>query len=607
MIGADLLKEFCANLPEKPGIYKMIGENDEILYIGKAKNLKKRVIYYTKPADLPNRLARMVFLVRKTDYIITNTEAEAFLLEASQIKIHMPRFNILLKDDKTFPFIKINFSHQFPQIIKYRGKKNNGEKYFGPFASVPDVDRTINVIKKIFKIRGCSDSYFQNRTRPCLQYQIKRCSAPCAGKISEEDYKSSIEDTVKFLKGQSASLQKSLSEKMNQYSENLEFEKAAEIRDSLKALSYIQVHSSEHDDIEDADVIAVISENDIYCIQVFFFRATQNFGSNIYFPRHAEGASPEEVFSGFVGQFYQSKAPAKKIISNVDIESKESVEEALYKLHSIKTKFAKTKTDSMRKMLDHAIINAKESLRREITSRSKNNETLSKVAEIFDLEEIPTRIEVYDNSHIMGKFAVGAMIVAGLDGFMKNEYRKYTIETNLSLSGGDDYGMMREVLTRRIKRFEKEPEKIPSLIILDGGKAHLNVALKLFEELGVNVPLVSMSKGEKRNAGFETFHMKDRQPFTLDNNLSEMKYLQILRDEVHNYAITSHRRKRTKAIYQSQVDDIPGIGATRKKSLLNYFGSYDAIKTASEKDLQKAGGISLKIAQKIRAYFHPGE
>lgn len=609
MIGQDIIKNFCKDLPEKPGIYKMIGEGHEILYIGKAKNLKNRVIYYTKN-DLPLRLSRMVFLVRRLEYIITKSEAEAFLLEASQIKISKPKFNILLKDDKSFPYIKINFSHEYPQIMKFRGKltkATNGktDAHYGPFASNGDVERSINIIKKIFKIRGCSDNYFAGRKRPCMFYQIKKCSAPCVNKISKEDYLESVNNAGKFLSGKSAELQKIMSTKMEEYAENLDFEKAAEVRDSLKALSYIQVNTTIQggEGMEDADVIGVVSKNNIYCVQVFFYRSGQNYGTRVYFPVHSEEKTEEEVFSGFIGQFYQSKHPAKQIISNVLMESKESVEEALLNLHGQKCKFLVPKSGFQKKILDHVIMNAMESLESHQVARTKNDNILEKITNLFDLTETPTRIEVYDNSHIMGKFAVGAMIVAGKDGFDKKEYRKYTIESNTNMYGGDDYQMLREVLTRRVKRFAAEPERIPSLFIIDGGKAHLNVATKVLEENNIDIPVVSMSKGEKRNAGGETFHMKDRDDFTLSNNDDEMKYLQILRDEVHNFAITSHRQKRSRAIGVSLVDQIPSVGGTRKKQLLNYFGSYDAIRNANIEDLEKVPGISRKIAEKIHGFF----
>jgi excinuclease ABC subunit C len=600
--GSSFLKEFCKDLPEKPGIYKMIGENGEILYIGKAKNLKKRVVYYYKD-ELPNRLARMVFLVRNAEYIITKSEAEAFLLEAKQIKLHKPKFNILLKDDKTFPYIKINFGHEYPQIMKFRGKKGDKDNLFGPFASNGDVERTINVIKKIFKIRGCSDAYFSARKRPCLQYQIRRCSAPCVNKISKESYDESVKNTLSFLKGRNADLQKNLSLKMEEYSENLEFEKAAEIRDSIKALSYIQMNSiTSSQDLREADVIAVVSKNGIFCVEVYFYRAGNNYGSVSYFPRHAEGSSEEEVFSGFVGQFYQTKIPARNIICNVKLESEKSVEEALFELHGSKTSFSARKTGALKKILDSVIENAYESLSKHLKGKTKTIETLEKIAETFYLDETPSRIEIYDNSHIMGKYAIGAIVVAGLDGLEKNEYRKYTIQTNVNNFGGDDYQMLREVIGRRIKRFKTEPERIPSLMIIDGGKGHLNIVKKIFDENDIYVPFVCMSKGEKRNAGGETFHMIDRE-FTLDNNLEEMKYLQILRDEVHNFAITSHRKKRSNAISASKIDELPMIGNIRKKNLLNHFGSFAAIKEAGIGELEKVDGISSNIAKKIYDYI----
>lgn len=601
--GSTYLKEFCKDLPEKSGIYKMIGENQEILYIGKAKNLKKRVSYYYKD-DLPTRLARMVFLVKKAEYIITKSEAEAFLLEAKQIKLHKPKFNILLKDDKSFPYIKINLDHDFPQISKYRVKKSEKNNLFGPFASISDLERTISIIKKIFKIRGCSDDYFKSRKRPCLQYQIKRCSAPCTNRISKEDYAESVNNTLSFLKGKNLDLQKNLSKKMEEYSEKLQFEHAAEIRDSIKALSYIQINSSStSNNISDADIIAVISKNGIFCVEIYFYRAGNNYGSVSYFPRHAEGSTAEEVFSGFIGQFYQNKAPANSIISNIQLEEEKAVEDALTELYGKKVKFSCPKKGASKDILESVIENAYEALSKHLKGKTKTKEILEKIAHTFGLEQIPTRIELYDNSHIMGKFAVGAMVVAGIDGLEKNEYRKYTIQTNPSNFGGDDYQMLREVIIRRIKRFKTEPERIPSLMIIDGGKGHLNVVQKIFEEHNIKVPFICMSKGEKRDAGHETFHIYNKEAFTIDNNKDEMKYLQILRDEVHNFAITAHRQKRSNAISASLIDEIPQIGSKRKKSLLNYFGSFSAIKEATIAELQKVDGISLSIAQKIYDYL----
>jgi len=603
MSGLNLIKEFCASLPEKPGIYKMIGDDGELLYIGKAKNLKKRVPYYTK-SDLPLRLARMVFFTRKTEYVITKSEAEAFILEANQIRLHQPRFNILLKDDKSFPYIKITTDHQYPQIMKYRGKKLKDKSLYGPFASSPDVDKTLNILKKIFKLRSCSDSYFENRKRPCLLYQIKKCSGPCVDKISDEDYKASVKYAISFLEGKNADLQRELSKKMQVLSDNMEFEKAAEVRDSIKSLSYIQLKSGEDfDGFKDADVIAVLSKNETYCVVVFFYRAGQNYGTKTYFPSHAEGADEQEVLSSFVGQFYQTRGCPKLIISNVLLADHESISEALQQLHGVKPKFNKPSFGANKKILDHVMMNAKESFERHASEVAKKSEILSEVQVLFGLKEIPTRIEVYDNSHIMGKFAVGAMVVAGINGFEKNEYRKYTIETNTSSFGGDDYQMLREVLTRRIKRIKSEPSRLPSLMIIDGGKGHMNTVAKLFKELDAHIPFVCMSKGEKRNAGGESFHMPTREAFTLSNDQSVMKYLQVLRDEVHNYAIKSHRQKRSRAISTSLVDMIPSVGSKRKKLLLNYFGSFEAIKTANIDELTKVEGISKSTAQKIYDYF----
>ncbi len=603
MNGQYVIKDFCNKLPEKPGIYKMIGDGDELLYIGKAKNLKNRVTYYTKP-DLPTRLAKMVFFTIRTEYIITKTESEAFLLEASQIKLHQPRFNILLKDDKSFPFIRITINNDYPQILKYRGKKIKDEGLFGPFASSSDVDSTINNLRKIFKLRSCTDSYFEQRKRPCLQYQIKKCSAPCTGKISQAEYQQNVKYAVDFLSGKNSDLQKEFADKMQNYSKNMQYEKAAETRDNIRALSYVQINSSSiSGNIIDADVIAITMRNDIYCVAVFFYRNGQNYGAKSYFPKQAEGSGAEEVLASFIGQFYQTRIPPDYIISNVNLEDKEAIEEALSNLHGAKTKFIKPTSGDKKELINHVLKNAEESLNNYINEKVKSHEILQDIMTVFDLEEEPTRIEIYDNSHIMGKFAVGAMVVVGRDGFEKSEYRKFTIETNNNDFGGDDYQMLREVLTRRVKRLKDDPSKTPSLIIIDGGKAHLNVAAKVFADMNFHVNFAAMSKGEKRNAGGETFHLIGKEPFTLSNRSNVMKYLQVLRDEAHNYAIKSHRQKRSKAISVSEIDAIPLVGPLRKKLLLNYFGSFESIKNATIEDLQKVDGISIVTAKKIYNYF----
>jgi len=604
MKGIDIVKIFQQNLPEKPGIYKFISEDGSILYIGKAKNLKKRVSYYTKE-DIPTRLARMVFLCVKAEYVLTKTEAEAFLLEASQIKLHKPRFNILLKDDKSFPYIKITLTHKYPQIFKYRGKKTKDDSLFGPFASTGDVERTLAVIKKIFKIRTCSDSYFESRKRPCLQHQIGRCSAPCVSRISDNDYSEDVKNTINFLSGKATLLQKNLSEKMQKYSDELNFEKAAEVRDSIKALTYIQTKGgSEPLDSDDLDIISIKQKSGFVCVLVSMYRAGQNYGFIPYFPRQSQDTSELEVLSAFIGQFYQTRPSPSNILTNIKLEDEDTISEALCTLHNSKTKFLSPNTRKFKGILDHSILNLSEVLDKKISQSMKYHKILSDVKELLELDSIPTRIEVYDNSHIMGKFAIGAMVVAGAEGFEKNEYRKYTIQTNLNNYGGDDYQMLKEVILRRIKRFKESPEKIPSLMIIDGGKGHYSVVEQIFKENNISVPFLCMSKAEKRDAGGESFHFKNRATFTMDNNTEIMKYFQILRDEVHNFAITSHRNKRSKAISTSLLDSIPQIGASRKKALLNYFGSVESIKNSTIEDLCKAPGISMPTAKIIFQYLN---
>ena len=604
MKGTSIIKEFCKNLPSKPGVYKLFDEEGKALYIGKAKNLKKRVVYYTKP-EIPNRLKKMVFLVRSCSYILTTSEAEAFLLEASQIKQHKPKFNILLKDDKSFPYIKISTNSSFPQIFKYRGKTAKEDKIFGPFASVADVERTIGVITKIFKIRTCSDSYFSNRKRPCLQYQIKRCTAPCVGKISQDDYSESIQRCIKFLSGKTSSLQKELAKQMEEYADKMEFEKAAEIRDNIKSLSYIQQKSGVfHSDQNNCDVIIIVEKMGIYCISIFFYRNGQSYGSSSYFPKTLYTTPLDEVISSFIGQFYQSRPAPSEIITNIKPIDSKAIESGLKHLHQRKTKIISPNSEKVKEIINYCKINTEEEFEKKINEITKSKSIFEEIKDIFRLNDIPSRIEAFDNSHIMGKYAVGSMIVASIEGFEKNEYRKYTIHTNTNQFGGDDYQMLREVLNRRIKRFKTEPEKVPSLMIIDGGKSHMNEVKKLFDKFEINIPFVCMAKGEKRDAGNEIFHMPGTEPFTLDNNREVMKYLQILRDEVHNFVIKSHRGKRSKALSISMIDKIPNIGKKRKKALLNYFGSTEALKNASIDQISKTEGISRKIAEGIYSFFN---
>ena len=596
--GKDLIKSQLSNAPELPGVYRMLDSSNNILYIGKAKNLKNRLTQYTLELMGKNRI--MVSLVHNLEYSVTESESAALLLEGQLIKKYKPKFNILLKDDKSFPYIKLRLDHDYPQLLKYRGKNLNDGKFFGPFASAGHVDTTLLEIQKIFKLRSCSDTYFANRDRPCIQYQIKRCFAPCVGKISQKDYDDIVLEVKSFLSGKNQSLQKMLSSKMEALSEDMQFEKAAEIRDRIKAISYVQLKSDSAEKIEDSDIIALANKNGEFCIQLFIYRSHQPCGNQAYFPAHTYDAAPDEVIESFIMQLYQNKQPPKELIISHDIKDKTTYEMALKELHKKPIKITHPKLGIKKKIMDNAIHNAELSLTKHLKISAKNIAALNEIQRLFDLPESPRRIEVYDNSHIQGAFPVGAMVVAGVEGFDKKEYRLFNIkETPKTTFGGDDYAMLREVLTRRIKRLKSEPYRTPDLMIIDGGKGHLSTVTEVMKELKSEIPFVCMSKGVERNSGREQFHRPGQEPFTLDRNLGVMKYLQILRDEVHNFAIKSHRNKRSSTIKISSLDHIPGIGEARKKALLNYFGSFKSITDATITELCRVEGISKELAKTI--------
>lgn len=596
--GREIIKSQLGNTPELPGVYRMIDSSNNIIYIGKAKNLKNRLSQYTLEQEGKNKI--MVSLVHSVEYSITESESSALLLEGQLIKKYKPKFNILLKDDKSFPYIKLRIDHKYPQLLKYRGKNLSNGKFFGPFASAGHVDTTLLEIQKIFRLRSCSDSYFENRDRPCMQYQIKRCSAPCVGKISKEEYDDTVSEVKAFLSGKNKILQNMLSKKMESFSKAMKYEKAAEIRDKIKAISYVQLKSDNAEKIEDSDIIALSSKNGEFCIQLFIYRSHQPCGNQAYFPDHTYEATPHEVIENFIMQLYQNKQPPKELIISHDINDKSTYESALKHLHKKTVKITHPKLGVKKKILDNAIHNAEISLEKHLKISAKNIAALNEVQRLFDLANSPKRIEIYDNSHIQGAFAVGAMVVAGADGFDKKEYRLFNIkEEQKAVFGGDDYAMLREVLTRRLKRLKSEPYRTPDLMIIDGGKGHMKIVSEVMDNLNTHIPFVCMSKGVERNSGREQFHRPGNKPFTLDRNLGVMKYLQILRDEVHNFAIKSHRNKRTRAIKISSLDHIPGIGAVRKKALLNYFGSFKSIADATTDELSKVDGISKELAKSI--------
>ena len=598
-----MIKSLLKDIPTSSGIYQMIDKNGKIIYIGKAKNLQKRVSNYTK-SDLPYRTYLMSSLIADIKVITTNSESEAFILEASLIKKLQPKYNILLKDDKSFPYLKIRIDHIFPQILKYRGKKSKDELLFGPYPSVAILDSVIVELQKIFKIRSCSDNYFSARKRPCLQYQIKRCSAPCVNKISQSDYMESITYVEKFLKGKTQSLQTDLAIKMQQYSEECEYEKAAEIRDKIKALSYVQSKAIAADfNIENTDIIALYEENNNYVIEILMLRSGGASGSRSFFPENTENATISEILESFLSYFYQNITPPLEIILNYDLENKNELTSFLSEILENKVKIIKPKSNSSQyKILQNILENAKKALKKKIGEISKKSEILNKIADLFDTKEPINRIELYDNSHISGKFAIGAMVVANKDGLDKKSYRTFNIKGDQPKYGGDDYAMMREVLSRRLKRLDNSNK--PSLIILDGGVGQLNAVHKVMKDTNINIPLAAMSKGENRNAGRETFHQLNKEPFTLERNDDAMKYMQVMRDEVHNLAINAHRKLRSKAIKYSSLDQIEGIGEKRKNTLLNYFGSFEKIKEATIDEIASIDNISKKLASKIYNEIH---
>ena len=597
--GKNLIKSYLPHAPQLPGVYRFFDIEKNIIYIGKAKNLKNRLSQYT--GEVTGKTKLMVSLATHVEYSITESESSALLLEGQLIKKFKPRFNILLKDDKSYPYIKLREDHDYPQLVKYRGKNLTDGKFFGPFASAYHVDTTILELQKIFKLRSCSDTYFASRTRPCLQYQIQRCYGPCVNKISKSEYNDVVKEVLSFLNGKSSSLQNMLSEKMQKFSNELCFEKAAEVRDRLKAISYVQLRSKSSPVLEDADVIAISSKNGVFCIQVFLYRAFQPCGNQAYFPAHTDDEiSCEEVLGSFLMQIYQTKTPPKKILLSHKLNDAPVYMDALKELHHIDVKISTPQRGEKYKILENALQNADLALQKYLLMSAKNHAALVEIQTLFALSNVPERIEVYYNSHIQGAFPVGAMIVAGREGFIKKEYRLFNIKDEATSEfGGDDYAMLREVMRRRLKRLKSEPHRTPDLLIIDGGKGHMNVVSKVMEEMDIHLPFVCMAKGAERNSGREQFHVPRRDVFTLDRNNPIMKYLQILRDEVHNFAIKNHRHKRSSAIRHSSLDAIPGIGPNKKQALLNFFGSFQTILGASEAELKKVNGISADLAKKI--------
>ncbi len=608
--GAAYIREFAARLGMKPGVYRMIDKEGTILYIGKAKHLKNRVTNYASNAGLTNRIQKMVGNTASMQVIETRNEAEALLLEANLIKKHQPRYNILLKDDKSYPYIRLS-DHDYPRIVKHRGKQQKRETYFGPFASAGAVTQTISILQRAFLLRPCSDNIFKNRSRPCLQYQIKRCSAPCVGMVDKEEYSKLIAQASQFLKGKNRELQNQLMLEMQQYSDAMQFEKAASCRDRIRVLTQIQEQQRMYSaNLDEADVIACHMEHGYACVKIWFFRGGQHFGNQAYFPANVQEQTKEDILSVFIGQYYQSH-PIPRLIIVEDVPSDVDILQEALSIHADhKVQLLIPKRGDRKQLVERLKEQAANALSLKLSERRSETAHLKAVQVLFNLSEIPQRIEAYDNSHIAGTHAVGAMITSGAEGFEKNDYRRYTIR-NTELTPGDDYAMLREVLTRRLKRLQKEEgdkREIgtwPNLLLIDGGKGQLTVTREVMEALNItDIPYVCIAKGEDRDAGREWFFIPDKEPFQLPVNDPTLHYLQRLRDEVHRFAITSHRIKRANALRVSVLDSIPGIGATRKKALMTHFGSAKAVETASLEALQQAPGINQALASQIFDYFN---
>jgi excinuclease ABC subunit C len=608
--GVGVIRGVLRNLPPAPGVYRMLNAKGEPLYVGKASNLKNRVANYTHPAGLPNRLKRMIAETRSMEVVITHTEVEALLLECNLIKRFMPRYNVLLRDDKSFPYIHLTGNSDFPQLAKHRGATGDDGDFYGPFASAGAVNRTLIALQRAFLLRSCSDSIFSGRTRPCLLYQIKRCSGPCVGRIDKEGYARLVADAHAFLKGRSRDVQQRLAGAMTERSDALDYEGAAVLRDRIRALTTVQGRQDINvQGLGDADVIAAHLGSGQCSVQVFFFRGGQNWGNRAYFPSHAQELSLAEVLAAFIGQFYANRAAPPLVLVNEVPADAALLAEALSTAADHKVEIAAPQRGDKKNLVAHALVNAREALARRMAEGAAQEKLLDGVAELFGLDAAPQRIEVYDNSHIQGAHAVGAMIVAGPLGFVKGAYRKFTIK-DPDTKPGDDFAMMREVLTRRFARALKEdPTRAegtwPDLILIDGGQGQLSAVLQVLADLGIDdLAVVGVAKGPDRNAGRERFFRAGAEPLSLDPKDPVLYYLQRLRDEAHRFAIGAHRAKRAKAITGSPLDEIAGIGAKRKRALLHHFGSARGVATAGLTDLERVEGISKTVAKKVYDHFH---
>jgi len=611
--GLGFLKSKIKTLPHQPGVYRMFDAADNCLYVGKARHLARRVTSYTQPNRLSNRLMQMVATTRRLEITVTNSEVEALLLESNLIKRHRPRFNILLKDDKSFAHILITGDHPFPQMTKHRGAQNRKGEYFGPFASAGAVNRTLSSLSRAFLLRNCSDSYYDARSRPCLQYQIKRCTAPCVGMVSEADYAQQVTAAKSFLSGQSPAVQRDYAKAMQAASDTLDFETAAIWRNRIRALTAIQANQDINmHGLGDADIIALHRSGGQSCVQIFFIRSDTNFGNASYFPKHEADTDSKDVLAAFIGQFYDERIPPSKILVSDLPAQAELLADALSRTGDRKVEITTPQRGTRRQLMANAIKNAEDALARQQADSASQTRLLGELADTFSLDALPERIEIYDNSHIQGAHAIGAMVVAGREGFIKSAYRKFNMKSEgpHAATTGDDFAMMRQMIYRRFERALKEdPDRQltswPDLLLIDGGKGQLSAVHDVMDALGLDdITVVAISKGPDRNAGKEQFHIRGQNSFTLPMDSPSMHFLQRLRDESHRFAIGTHRAKRTKQALTSPLDNVPGIGAKRKKALLTHFGSARAVSRAGVRDLAAVEGISEAIATRIYDWFH---
>jgi excinuclease ABC subunit C len=608
--GVAAIRETVRTLPARPGVYRMQDARGEVLYVGKARVLRNRVANYTQVDRLPLRLQRMISQTRSMTIVTTNSEAEALLLEAQLIKRFRPAYNVLLRDDKSFPFILLRADHAYPRISKHRGARKAAGNYYGPFASAGSVNTTINALQKLFLLRSCTDSFFARRDRPCLLYQIKRCSAPCVGRIDEASYAELVGEAKDFLGGKSQGVQKKIEAQMAEAAESLDFERAAMLRDRLRAATFIQGSQAINaEGLQNADIFAMACKGGQVAVQAFFIRGGQNWGHRAFFPTHTEGLSEEEVLTSFLAQFYEEVPPARCILVDRTLPEADLIAEAFREAAGGKVEISVPQRGDRRRLIQQATRNAVEALDRRLAESGTKARTLREVAEFFELPEVPQRIEVYDNSHIQGTNALGAMVVAGPEGFIKGQYRKFNIKTART---DDDFGMMREVMARRFGRAvaedpDREQGTWPDLVLIDGGKGQVSAVKGVIEELGIeDLPLIGVAKGPHHGReGREVFHFPDGREKTLPPNSPLLFYLQDLRDEVHRFAIGAHRAKRSRAITASPLDEIPGIGPARKRALLLHFGTAGKVRAASLQDLQRAPGVSAAVAQSVYDFYHP--